>query len=117
MLMERSKVHVAGRRGYSATELAPEGALHVAVRESPLLTELANKRHALILNKLTAATPLRGPVLNTYEMARSYLGVPIIAGLAVSNLAMVIEGAVPVALLALLVDHAVGVVGRVGRKP
>lgn len=45
------------------------------------------------------------------------LGVPIIAGLAVSNLAMVIEGAVPVALLALLVDHAVGVVGRVGRKP
>lgn len=45
------------------------------------------------------------------------LGVPIIAGLAVSNLAMVLEGAVPVAVLALLVDHAVGVLGRVGRKP
>lgn len=45
------------------------------------------------------------------------LGVPIIAGLSVSNLAMVLEGAVPVAILALLVDHAVGVLGRVGRKP
>ncbi|MCC7208844.1 MAG: GAF domain-containing sensor histidine kinase, partial [Anaerolineae bacterium] len=79
MLMERGKVYVAGRRGYSATELAPEGALHVGVWESPLLTELANKHHAVVLNQLSAATPLRGPVLNTYEMARSYLGVPIIA--------------------------------------
>ena len=42
------------------------------------------------------------------------LGVPIIAGLAVSNLAMVIEGAVPVAMLALLVDPAVGTLGRAG---
>ncbi len=40
------------------------------------------------------------------------LGVPIIAGLAVSNLAMVIEGAVPVALLALLVDNAIRALGR-----
>lgn len=40
------------------------------------------------------------------------LGVPIIAGLAVSNLAMVIEGAVPVAVLALLVDNALGALGR-----
>lgn len=32
------------------------------------------------------------------------LGVPIIAGLAVSNLALVLEGAVPVAILALLAD-------------
>ena len=32
------------------------------------------------------------------------LGVPIIAGLAVGNLALVLEGAVPVALLALLAD-------------
>lgn len=36
------------------------------------------------------------------------LGVPIIAGLAVGNLAMVLEGAVPVALLALLADFAIG---------
>jgi osmoprotectant transport system permease protein len=36
------------------------------------------------------------------------LGVPIIAGLAVSNLALVIQGAVPVALLALLTDFALG---------
>lgn len=36
------------------------------------------------------------------------LGVPIIAGLAVGNLAMVLEGAVPVAMLALLADFAVG---------
>ncbi len=34
------------------------------------------------------------------------LGVPIIAGLAVSNLALVLEGAVPVAMLALLLDFA-----------
>ncbi len=39
------------------------------------------------------------------------LGVPIIAGLAVGNLAMVLEGAVPVALLALLADFAVGRLG------
>jgi osmoprotectant transport system permease protein len=36
------------------------------------------------------------------------LGVPIIAGLAVSNLALVIQGALPVALLALLSDFALG---------
>ncbi len=36
------------------------------------------------------------------------LGVPIIAGLAVSNLALVLQGAVPVALLAVLVDHTLG---------
>lgn len=36
------------------------------------------------------------------------LGVPIIAGLAVSNLALVLQGAVPVALLALLTDTALG---------
>ena len=36
------------------------------------------------------------------------LGVPIIAGLAVGNLALVLEGAVPVALLALLTDFALG---------
>ena len=34
------------------------------------------------------------------------LGVPIIAGLAVSNLALVLEGALPVAMLALLLDFA-----------
>ena len=34
------------------------------------------------------------------------LGVPIIAGLAVRNLALVLEGALPVALLALVVDFA-----------
>lgn len=39
------------------------------------------------------------------------LGVPIIAGLAVGNLAMVLEGAVPVALLALLADYAIGRLG------
>jgi osmoprotectant transport system permease protein len=36
------------------------------------------------------------------------LGVPIIAGLAVGNLALVLEGAVAVALLALLTDFALG---------
>lgn len=36
------------------------------------------------------------------------LGVPIIAGLAVRNLALVIEGALPVALLALVLDFALG---------
>lgn len=36
------------------------------------------------------------------------LGVPIIAGLAVGNTAFVLEGAVPVALLALLTDFALG---------
>ncbi len=40
------------------------------------------------------------------------LGVPIIGGLAVGNLAMVLEGAVPVALLALLADYALGRLGR-----
>lgn len=39
------------------------------------------------------------------------LGVPIIAGLSVSNLALVLQGAVPVALLALLADFAVGRLG------
>jgi len=41
------------------------------------------------------------------------LGVPIIAGLSVSNLALVLQGAVPVALLALLADFAVGRLGLV----
>ena len=36
------------------------------------------------------------------------LGVPIIAGLAVGNLALVLQGAVPVALLAILLDFALG---------
>jgi len=36
------------------------------------------------------------------------LGVPIIAGLAVGNLALVLQGAVPVALLAVLTDLALG---------
>ena len=36
------------------------------------------------------------------------LGVPIIGGLAVSNLALVLQGAVPVALLAVLTDLALG---------
>ena len=36
------------------------------------------------------------------------LGVPIIAGLTNRNLAYVLEGAVPVALLALVVDFALG---------
>lgn len=36
------------------------------------------------------------------------LGVPIIAGLAVSNLALVLQGALPVALLAVLTDFALG---------
>jgi len=36
------------------------------------------------------------------------LGVPIIGGLAVSNLALVLQGAVPVALLAVLTDVALG---------
>ena len=36
------------------------------------------------------------------------LGVPIIAGLAVSNLALVLQGAVPVALLAVLTDLMLG---------
>lgn len=40
------------------------------------------------------------------------LGVPIIAGLTVGNLAMVLEGAIPVALLALLTDHALGQLGK-----
>lgn len=40
------------------------------------------------------------------------LGVPIIAGLAVGNLAMVLQGALPVALLALLADMALGALGR-----
>lgn len=40
------------------------------------------------------------------------LGVPIIGGLAVGNLAMVLEGAVPVALLALLADYALGRLAR-----
>ena len=39
------------------------------------------------------------------------LGVPIIAGLSVSNLALVLQGAVPVALLALLADFTVGQLG------
>ncbi len=77
MLVERGKAHVAGRRGYNATDLAPEGALHVGVHESPLLTELANERQAVILNKLSTVT--RGPVLTAYGIARSYLGVPIVA--------------------------------------
>jgi len=36
------------------------------------------------------------------------LGVPIIAGLSTSNVAYVLEGAVPVALLALVTDYALG---------
>lgn len=79
MLMDRDKAHVVGRRGYKSTDLAPEGALHIGVNESPLLTELAAKHHALILNQLSTEVALRGPVLNTYQMARSYLGVPIVA--------------------------------------
>lgn len=36
------------------------------------------------------------------------LGVPIIGGLATGNLSLVLEGAVPVALLALVIDYAIG---------
>lgn len=57
---------------------------------------LAGVRTALVLILATATV---APIIGG-----GGLGVPIIAGLAVSNLAMVTEGAVAVALLALLLD-------------
>ncbi|MFC6592040.1 ABC transporter permease [Deinococcus lacus] len=57
---------------------------------------LAGIRTALVL---TIATATLAPMVGT-----GGLGVPIIAGLGAANLALILEGAVPVALLALLSD-------------
>ena len=61
-----------------------------------LPSTLAGIRTALVL---TVATASLAPLVGT-----GGLGVPIIAGLGADNLALILEGAVPVALLALLCD-------------
>lgn len=70
--------------------------------ELPLATRviLAGVRISVIY---TIGTATVAPIIGA-----GGLGVPIIAGLAVSNLSLVLEGAVPVALLALVTDYALG---------
>ena len=70
--------------------------------ELPLATRviLAGVRTSVIY---TIGTATVAPIIGA-----GGLGVPIIAGLAVSNLSLVIEGALPVALLALVTDFALG---------
>lgn len=51
----------------------------------------------------TMGTATIAPIIGT-----GGLGVPIIAGLSVRNLALVLEGALPVALLALVLDYSIG---------
>lgn len=81
--------------GYSAGQLLWRVELPLAL---PVI--LAGIRTSLVLILATATVaPLVGG---------GGLGVPIIAGLAVSNLALVVEGAVAVALLALLLDWTLG---------
>lgn len=70
-----------------------------------LPSTLAGIRTALVLTVATAAlAPL---------VAVGGLGVPIIAGLGSDNLALILQGAVPVALLALLCEWTLRVVERV----
>lgn len=68
--------------------------------ELPLATRviLAGVRTSVVY---TIGTATVAPIIGA-----GGLGVPIIAGLAVRNLALVLEGALPVALLALVVDFA-----------
>lgn len=70
--------------------------------EAPLAlrTTLAGVRISAIY---TIGTATVAPIIGA-----GGLGVPIIGGLAVSNLALVLQGAVPVALLAVLTDFALG---------
>lgn len=70
--------------------------------EAPLAlrTMLAGVRISFIY---TIGTATVAPIIGA-----GGLGVPIIAGLAVGNLALVLQGAVPVALLAVLADFALG---------
>ena len=70
--------------------------------ELPLATRviLAGVRTSVVY---TIGTATVAPIIGA-----GGLGVPIIAGLAVRNLALVIEGALPVALLALVVDFGLG---------
>lgn len=70
--------------------------------EAPLAlrTVLAGVRISFIY---TIATATVAPIIGA-----GGLGVPIIAGLAVGNLALVLQGAIPVALLALLTDLLLG---------
>lgn len=70
--------------------------------EAPLAlrTVLAGVRISAIY---TVGTATVAPIIGA-----GGLGVPIIAGLAVGNLALVLQGAVPVALLAILLDFALG---------
>ena len=69
-----------------------------------LPSTLAGIRTALVL---TVATATLAPLVGT-----GGLGVPIIAGLGADNLALILEGAVPVALLALLCDWTLRVLER-----
>ena len=70
--------------------------------ELPLATRviLAGVRTSVVY---TIGTATVAPIIGA-----GGLGVPIIAGLAVSNEALILEGAIPVALLALLIDFALG---------
>ena len=70
--------------------------------ELPLATRviLAGVRTSVVY---TIGTATVAPIIGA-----GGLGVPIIAGLAVRNLALVLEGALPVALLALVVDFGLG---------
>lgn len=70
--------------------------------ELPLATRviLAGVRTSVIY---TIGTATVAPIIGA-----GGLGVPIIAGLAVRNLAFVVQGALPVALLALVTDYALG---------
>lgn len=77
MLVENHKAYVARWRGHTLEEVAPKGALHLGVHESPLLSEMASKRRPVRFDNLSAVT--KGPVLTSYDMARSYIGVPIVA--------------------------------------
>ena len=69
-----------------------------------LPSTLAGIRTALVL---TVATATLAPLVGA-----GGLGVPIIAGLGADNLALILEGAVPVALLALLCDWTLRVLER-----
>ena len=70
--------------------------------ELPLATRviLAGVRTSVVY---TVGTATVAPIIGA-----GGLGVPIIAGLAVSNEALILEGAIPVAMLALLLDFALG---------
>jgi PAS domain S-box-containing protein len=77
MLVEKDEVYVAGRRGYDATNMPTDSNLHVHVYESPLLSEMTDLRRPIVFEDLDVVA--KGPILTTYGMAHSYIGVPIVA--------------------------------------